>query len=286
MGLYRLEGFMSTVIKATLARTSSKDETNDEYVYPVTTADLVYYDLDNKVTVQDKINELFEEMDGMTYEAIDATTYTVSPSYVEHGDVVSTLKFAFTFNRVPSEIKIKISSTIYNITPTLESATIKYTIKEATACVLTAFDNKNRYCTKTINIALRRRYFYGAATSFSKLTDLSYSVLASKSTSLTVNATSGKHIYYCCPISSINDVTTFNVGGFEGGFTLKGITKLTTTFSNNTFSLSNDGIISNLSSANFKNTSATSGDTYVTTQTYAVYESDNTGLGNTTFKVS
>lgn len=276
---------MSQVIKATLVKPGSSNNEYEQAVHPVTDADLVYYD--ENTTVKEKIEQLAEEMEGMTYEKISINTFTATPSYVEKGNIITSIKFNFEFNRVPKTIQLKVGNNTYEISNTAESYTVSgLSIKTTTACVLTVYDNKNGYATKTINVAERRRYFYGVAESFTKLTDLTANILTSKDGSYTVNAGTGKHIYYCCPINSVNDNTVFNVGGFEGGFTLKGLTDLTTTYDNGTFNVSNNGTVKAVSGSNIKNTDSTSGSTYSTTQSYAIYESDNTGLGNITFKVS
>lgn len=276
---------MAIIEKSTLAKPSNLGE--EKYVYPITSADCVLYDEETHQTVKDKLDELVEEMEGMTYEPMAIKSFIASPSYVEKGNIIKSITFTFEFNRLPKSITLKVGGNTYEITNTLESYTVNgLNIKSTTQCTITVYDNKNGYATKTISMAERRRYFYGVASSFSKLTDLGNIISALKEMSLTVNADGNKHIYFCCPINSINDRTVFNVGGFEGGFTLLGLTNLNTIYNGSSLAVSNDGVIKTLSSGNITNTDSASGSNYNTTQTYAIYESDNAGLGNITFKVS
>lgn len=289
---------MAFIEKSIIAK-PIQDDGAIRYLYPITSADCVYYDDSNTITIKDKlselnsnisgfddkINKLIEDMENMTYEALSIKSFTAVPSYIEKGDIIKSINFEFEFNRVPRVIQIKIGSDTHDVNNMAQDYTAdSLDIKSSTKCTITVYDNKSGYASKDININLRRRYFYGTATKFTNLLSLKNVVSETKNLELEVNAHNGTYIYFCCPIESITDKTTFNVGGFEGGFSLVGLTELKTTY-NTSFNVSNDGIVKSLSDSNIVNTESTSSSNYTTTQTYAIYQSENTGLGDTTFRV-
>ena len=289
---------MAFIEKSIIAK-PVQDDGAIRYLYPITSADCVYYDDSNTITIKDKlselnnnisgfddkINKLIEDMENMTYEALSIKSFTAVPSYIEKGDIIKSINFEFEFNRVPRVIQIKIGSETYDVNNMAQDYTAdSLDIKSSTKCTITVYDNKSGYASKDININLRRRYFYGTATKFTNLLSFKNVVSETKNLELEVNAHNGTYIYFCCPIESINDKTTFNVGGFEGGFSLVGLTELKTTY-NTSFNVSNDGIIKSLSDSNIINSESISSSNYTTTQTYAIYQSENTGLGDTTFRV-
>jgi len=325
---------MPTIEKSVLARHSGKDSI--KYIYPITSSDCVLCDIENKVTMDDKFNEidrkingfdgkingveqklinveqklninengddiveeklnaveneikkLKEEMENMTFEALSIKSFKANPSYVELGNKIKSITFNFEFNRLPKSIQIKIASNSYEVNNSSSSITISdLDIKSNTVCSLIAYDNKNNCVTSEININVNRRYFYGAAAKFNTLLDLTSVIKNSKNMELSVNAGDGEYVYFCCPINKVNDKVTFNVGGFEGGFVLAGLTYMDTTYNNSGFTINNTGNLLPLTEENIKFSNATNKEEYTTTQTYAVYKSENVGLGNISFKVS
>lgn len=272
---------MAIIEKSTLSKPS--DGNGPKYVFPETTADLVYIDDELQETVADRLKAISEEMENMTYEPISISSFTATPSYVENGGVIKSIKFDFSFNRMPSSISLKIADKTYNVDNSVETYTVTgLSINNTVNCELTIYD-KRGYSTKTISIQKRYRYYYGALASFSKLTDLKYNLAASRAMTIGVTANTGQNIYFCIPINTVNDIPTFEVGGFQGGFTLVGYTYLKST-SNDTAtpSVSNDGSIVAANAGNIKNGVSSN----VTTQTYAVYKSDNAGLGSTQIKIA
>lgn len=275
---------MPDLVKAAMAK-------NDGVIiHPETCADAVYYDEENGITVKQKIDEILEEMDGMTYTPITINEFKATPSYIERGQVITSITFNFKFNKVPKSIVIKIDGNDYNVEPISEgSHTISnISIKDKQfTCTITIEDIKSGNATKSITINKRNKYFYGVASTFTKLTDLTYKLDISKSMELSVNANEGKYIYFCYPITDINDLASFNVGGFDGGFTPIGITTLDTSCSMNggNVEVSNNGIINDVKSSSIVNTNNTSVSHYTTNISYIIYKSDNPNLGNTKFKV-
>lgn len=276
---------MPTIEKSTLAKPS--DGKGPRYVFPKTTADLVYVDDEMDETVADRLNAIAEEMENMTYEPIAISSFIANPSYVENGGIITSIKFDFSFNRMPSSISLKIADKTYTVDKSAETYTVSgLSIKGTVNVELTIYD-KRGYATKTLAIQKRYRYFYGAAASFGKLTDLKYNLAASRAMTIGVQANAGQNIFFCMPINNVNDVPTFEVGGFQGGFTLLGYTYLKSTSNNASVpSVSNDGSIVSATAGNIKNNESANGSVINATQTYAVYKSDNTGLGSTQIKIS
>ena len=103
---------------------------------------------------------------------------------------------------------------------------------------------------------------------------------------ITVNAGAEQYIYFVCPINNINDRVTFSVDGFIGGFELIGLTQVDTICDESGFQVNSNGkLLPNIVS-NIINSDTSSTDTFTTKQTYALYRSENIGLGYTTIKIS
>ena len=143
----------------------------------------------------------------------------------------------------------------------------EYTILSAFATlqfVLKATDARGKSATKLLHIYAYNGVYTGAASSpdvidAAFLNTLKKSVADGYARTFTVDAKAGQYIWYACPTKLYgvieNNVTpNFNVGGFDGGFSLAA-----------TF--------------DFTNSSGY-------TEEYQVWRSDNAGLGATTVKVS
>lgn len=143
----------------------------------------------------------------------------------------------------------------------------EYTILSAFATlqfVLKATDARGKSATKLLHIYAYNGVYTGAASSpdvidAAFLNTLKKSVADGYARTFTVDAKAGQYIWYACPTKLYgvieNNVTpTFDVGGFDGGFSL---------------------------AATFDFTNASG-----YTEEYQVWRSDNAGLGATTVKVS
>ena len=125
-----------------------------------------------------------------------------------------------------------------------------------TTYILNCVSTKDVSRSKSVSINFYNGIYYGVSSNVnynSSLIGLFAKTLSnSKERTINVNATSGQYIYYCLP--SRLGVPTFNVGGFEGGFSL-------------------------VATVNFTNASGY-------TEKYDIYKSTNSGLGVTTVAIS
>lgn len=282
---------MPVIEKSVLAKPT---DAGLSYIFPKTSADCVYTDDTCEETIKDKldsydekINKLREEMGGMTYESLAIKSFTCKPSYLEYGNIIKSIEFDFEFNRLPSSIEIKIDKDIHTVENAKTNIIISdLNINSAVQCTLTAYDSKGAYNTKTVNIGLNRKYYYGTAKEFTLLFGLREIIKSSRSMDITVNAGAEEYIYFACPINDINDRATFSVSGFIGGFTLVGLTHVDTICDGSGFQVNNTGKLLPVISSNLLNSNNIDGNKFTTKQTYALYKSDNVGLGNTTVKIS
>lgn len=110
--------------------------------------------------------------------------------------------------------------------------------------------------TKSISFNFYNGIYYGVATESTYnsafVVGLTKKLQSTKGTTFTVNCGVGQYIYYACPVTY--SVPSFNVGGFDGGF-------------------------SEVSIFDFTNSSG-----FV--ESYQLWKSDNSSLGNTTVTVS
>lgn len=214
-----------------------------------------------KGDLSDRIDDLEDEIDDLKYVPISINSFSLSPATVEKGSTVQTLNFSYSFNKTPTTLKLGTE----NLTPSGTSTQkTELSVTSDTTYTLTATDsgsysNPAASASKTATLHFYDKIHYGVAEVPSAyndsflLTGLSNHDLASgKGKIFTVNATSGKYIFFALPTAM--GTPNFNVGGFDGGFT---------------------------KAAEFSHTNASG---YATT--YAVYKSDNAGLGSTKVTVS
>lgn len=216
---------------------------------------------DLKGDLNDRIDDVESQIDDLKYVPIAINSFSLSPATAEKGSTVATINFSYSFNKTPTTLKLGTE----NITPS--GTSIQKTglsVTNDTTYTLTATDsgsysNPAASASKTATLHFYDKIHYGVASVPSAyndsflLTGLSNHDLASgKAKTFTVNSTSGKYIYFALPTAM--GTPNFNVGGFDGGFT---------------------------KAAEFSHTNASG---YATT--YAVYKSDNAGLGSTKVTVS
>ena len=130
-------------------------------------------------------------------------------------------------------------------------------IKSNKTYTLNVTDERGATDSGSTTVQFRNGTYYGAVASGTNITNdvllgLTKALNTSKAATITVNAGAGQQILYAIPTRY--GTPTFNVGGFDGGFTKA-----------KTF--------------DFKNASGY-------TESYDVWLSENAGLGNTTVKVS
>ena len=123
--------------------------------------------------------------------------------------------------------------------------------------VLTVKDDRGASASGTASIQWLNGVYTGAAAAPTTIDSafiltLTKSLQSGKGKTFTVNAATGAYIWYACPVRY--GTPSFNVGGFDGGF-------------------------SKVATFDFTNASGY-------TESYQVWRSDNAGLGSTTVKVS
>lgn len=187
------------------------------------------------------------EMDNL--HPLEIKSFTVYPDIVEKGSTVTAQVFSYSVNRTSAETKIDGTAV------TGGSASRSDALSEDKTYTLTA-TLKGVTKTKTASVRFVAPIYYGVSESYTleneTVLSLNRLLKTSKSLSFTVNAASGQYILFAIPVSM--GTPTFNVGGFEGGFTLSGTFELT-------------------------NSSGHSED-------YRLYRSVNSGLGSTKVSVS
>ncbi|HJB29738.1 MAG TPA: hypothetical protein IAA06_13240 [Candidatus Blautia faecavium] len=212
------------------------------------------------LSTNDFSDEYKKIVDDLNYTKIAVNTMTATNSSNEIGATVTETTVSWTLNKIPKTLKIKFGD---EAEETLEtSATSKsYTGKSITANTtikLTATDERDATATKSATIGFQPKIYWGTADSKEAYTSedilaLEGSALASsKSKTFTVNADAGKHILFVSPSSF--GTPSFNVGGFDGGFTKA-------------------GTVSHQNAQGYE-------------QNYDVWKSVQPGLGRTTVKVS
>ena len=176
----------------------------------------------------------------------DISSISVAPNISQMGSTVSP---KLTWNYTHSTIK---SQTINNeaIENTLRTKTFTG-VTTTTTYTLAATSNSDVKKSKSATITFANGVYYGKSTTSTYdsalINSLTKQLSNSKGRTITVNAGAGEYIFYCIP--SRLGTCSFNVGGFDGGF-------------------------SKVATIEFTNS-----DSYA--ENYDIYKSDNANLGNT-----
>lgn len=210
------------------------------------------------------------------YKAIAVDSLTLNKDAVyEIGAAVTGLDVAWVLNKTPAEQTISVPEyavTIENIGADVRSTTAltgnaatQWNVvktQEKTSGTLTVVlhvkDDRGTEAAKLAVVQWLNGVYTGAAAEPSTIDSAFIQTLSKslqgrgKDTTFTVFASSGEYIWYACPFRY--GTPTFNVGGFDGGF-------------------------SKVATFDFTNPSGY-------TESYQVWRSDNTGLGKTTVKVN
>lgn len=202
-----------------------------------------------------QIKKDFVTRDEFEYVPIAITSFTNNKNTVEMGTKITDVILNWALNKDPKTMTINDES----ITP-LTARTKTYSgqnITQNVAYTLKVTDEKNASATKTTSITFVNGVYWGAKAAPSGAYDsafilgLSKGLQGNKNKTFTVNAAAGQHIFYALPAR--HGTCTFNVGGFDGGFT-------------------------KVSTIQFTNASGYA-------ESYDIYKSVNAGLGNTTVTV-
>ena len=209
------------------------------------TAGDVSYGQYEYATVEDALNALL-------YKAPVINSFTNNVNTVEMGSTVTTVTFDWSTNKTPKTLMFDSET----LTPTDKSKTLSsLSVKANKSWTLKMTDEKGATVTRSTGVTFLNGVYHGVGTVTASggvtnafIKGLSKSLSGSKAKTFTVNATDGQYIYYAVPKRF--GTVSFNVGGFDGGFTL-------------------------LATVQYTNPSGYAED-------YYVYKSDNAGLGNTT----
>ena len=211
-------------------------------------ADKVKYTSYGKKTVQ-------EALDDLLYQPIAISSFGNNVNTQEMGKTITSVTLNWKINKTPVTLKLDGQT----VTPTDTSKTLSgLSITSNKSWTLVAADERSATASKSTGITFQNGVYYGvgAVTSTSGVTNqfvqgLTKNLAGSRGKTFTVTANVGQYIYYCYP--SRMGKATFNVGGFDGGFTL-------------------------LHTFNYTNPSGHS-------EEYYVYKSENANLGQTTVLV-
>lgn len=203
-------------------------------------------EVNNKIK---KVQESQVELNSKIWDIqnpFDISSISVAPNIAQMGSTVSP---KLTWNYTHSTIK---SQTINNETIEKTLRTKTFTgVTTTTTYTLAVTSNSDIKKSKSATITFANGVYYGKSTTSTYdsalINSLTKQLSTTKNRTITVNAGAGEYIYYCVP--SRLGACSFNVGGFDGGFSKV----VTIDFTN---------------SDNYK-------------EKYDIYKSDNANLGNT-----
>ena len=207
---------------------------------------------DAKIT-GDKITAIEATIADILYEPIAITKFTNNIGTAEMGDVFTDVTLSWTLNKDATILTVAGAEQ-----STAASGSLSLTeqnITSDTSWTLVATDDRDATATKSTGVTFLHGVYYGVAADATIdsafVLALTKKLQSGKSTTFTVNAGEGQYIYFALPVSY--GTPTFNVGGFDGGFSK----------------------VTEFEYTNIHNY----------TEPYAVWKSDNTNLGNTTVTV-
>ena len=248
---------VATVGYALTTAGATEDTFDSEGNYNKTT-----WEIGDRITAT-KLNKIEDGIDGVNIDInelkskvwniqnpFDISSISVVPYMAQMGSTVSP---KLTWNYTHSTVK---SQTINNeaIENTLRTKTFTG-VTTTTTYTLAATSNSDVEKSKSATITFANGVYYGKSTTSTYdsalISGLTKQLSNSKDRTITVNAGAGEYIFYCIP--SRLGACSFNVGGFDGGF-------------------------SKVATVNFTNS-----DNYQ--ENYDIYKSDNANLGNTTVTI-
>jgi hypothetical protein len=204
--------------------------------------------------VHDELDDLKNQLADLLYKKIEITSFTNTVGTVEIGSAVDTVTVNWATSKAPKTVMLEGQAIDVSLT--------RHTFSEANLTsnktyTLTVTDDRDASASKSTTVYFCNGIYYGviehgATVDSDMVLSLTRKLQGSKSTTFTANAGENQHIAFIMPARY--GTPTFNVSGFDGGFTL------TDTIS-------------------FTNASGY-------TEDYAIYLSDNVELGDTTVKVS
>ena len=201
--------------------------------------------------IEDKLKEHQKALDELLYVPLTIDLTSNKTATLEIGTTVDSVVFNWNYNK--DVISQKFNNEV--LEANLRSYTYNLSFNQDKAFKLEANDGKGDF-NKSISFNFLNGRYFGVSNSNIYDSDfiktLSKELSTSKSKTFTVNCKEGQYIYYCVP--SRFGECNFKVGGFEGGF-------------------------NKVDTINFVNASGYA-------ESYDIYKSNNSNLGNTTVVVS
>ena len=221
------------------------------YVYTETEA-RTWDALDGRVKKLEEVGAIIaaiqQDIADLKYVPIDIIHITNSVGVVEMGSTVNRAVVSWTTNKAPVSLTVDGAA----VDATANSITFDTPITANKTFTVIATDERGATDTATTSITFYNGVYYGVGTANTNIGTLTKKLQGSKGITFTVNAGEGQNILFALPARY--GTPNFNVGSFDGGF-------------------------HKINPINFTNASGY-------TEEYDVWVSDNTGLGNTTVKVS
>lgn len=207
-----------------------------------------------EAATEERFTTLEEQVADLLYKAIDITGISNNVGTQEMGKTITSVTISWTMNKKPA------SQTLDGESLDVAVRSKAYTglsISTNKSFTLSVTDERGAVDSASTSISFLNGVYYGvledgATINSATVLALTRNLLGSRGITFTANAGATQRIAYAFP--SRYGTPTFNVGGFEGGF-------------------------SKASTISFKNASGY-------TENYDVWLSDNVNLGSTTVKVS
>ena len=200
--------------------------------------------------IENALLEHAKMLDELLYKAITITSFNISKSIAELGEIVANLKLTWSYSKDPVLQKLDNNILENNIREYI----IDSDIVTNRTFRLEVNDGKTTV-NKTVAINFYNGRYYGVSNSETYDSDfiltLNKTLTNSRNCNFTVNCGIGQYIFFAIPTRF--GTPAFSVGGFEGGFSL-----VNTLYYTNSFGY---------------------------TESYDIYRSDYSGLGNTTVVV-
>lgn len=200
--------------------------------------------------IENALLEHAKMLDELLYKAITITSFNISKSIAELGEIVANLKLTWSYSKDPVLQKLDNNILENNIREYI----IDSDIVTNRTFRLEVNDGKTTV-NKTVAINFYNGRYYGVSNSETYDSDfilsLNKTLTNSRACNFTVDCGIGQYIFFAIPTRF--GTPAFSVGGFEGGFSL-----VNTLYYTNSFGY---------------------------TESYDIYRSDYSGLGNTTVVV-
>ena len=200
--------------------------------------------------IENALLEHAKMLDELLYKAITITSFNISKSIAELGEIVANLKLTWSYSKDP--VLQKLDNNI------LENNIREYIIDSGIVTNRTfrlEVNDGKTTVNKTVAINFYNGRYYGVSNPGSYDSDfiltLNKTLTNSRNCNFTVDCGIGQYIFFAIPTRF--GTPAFSVGGFEGGFSL-----VNTLYYTNSFGY---------------------------TESYDIYRSDYSGLGNTTVVV-